>query len=417
MKDLNFHISVLSKLLNNREITAEELVRECLRRIESKDAASDFAYLDPNGAIQAARLSDNRREKGESQGILEGIPFAAEDRFCTLDLPTGNNCALLRGYRSPYEADAVRSLRDAGAILLGKLRTDGFLSGNIKNDQKIRTSALAVGETLPFAVCADTGGSLLRQSTRDTVHGTVLWKAAGSGISRYGMIPCAPSFDSVVFMAHTAEDAAVVYRALANQTDESEVSTSSRGCKLSHVGILSEDSALITSRKKLTAAGTVAETASVSFPQAVLKAYRILSSVETASEMALYDGIRFGACAQEGGNAETRTAETRGRYFSYDEKKILLLGTALLMDGRRENGYRAAREIKWEIERSLKTLFGAYDVILCPLTAETSVLSSFGNLSAITLDGVLLMTVLGREELLLRCAEILTEPRGGSRYE
>ena len=159
------------------------------------------------------------------------------------------------------------------------------------------------------------------------------------------------------------------------------------------------------------------ETVSALFPQAVLQAYRILSSVETASEMALYDGIRFGARAEAGCNTEAKTAETRGYYFSYDEKKTLLLGTALLMGEHREGCHRAARQIRWETEQNLITLFGSYDVILCPLTAETSVLPSFGDLSAIALNGVLVMTVSGREDLLLRCAEILTAPRGGNRYE
>ena len=123
MKKYTFRVSELSEKLARGEITSAELTEDCIHRIKTSPFGDRFAFLDVDGAMQAARASDERRARGCALGALDGIPFAAEDRFCTVGIPTENNCEMLRGYQPLYDADAVRRLKDSGAVLIGKLQT------------------------------------------------------------------------------------------------------------------------------------------------------------------------------------------------------------------------------------------------------------------------------------------------------
>ena len=365
-------ISDLSARLQTGEITSESLVEESVQRAKSPLLQSAYVFLDVEGALASARASDERRKKGITIGALDGIPFAVEDRFCVRNMLTENGCRMLSGYLPVYDAEIVNRLRAEGAILLGKLVTDGFLAGSAptKHIDAI-AKAIKTGE-IPFAICADTGGSAFCEGAASVI----VSRYSDQLLDRSGLISVAPSFDGIAAMTQNTEDARLLFDVLINPTNMQIQSNEIDTPRVADFDL---------SRFSL-------ETAR--------KSYRILSVVETASEMALYDGIRFGLSADNGQSVEDRMSKTRGEFFSYDEKKTILLGTALLMDGRREDCYFPARAQREEVRRMAGSLLEQADVIRLPLSEETAFLPSYLGLSALASDGALLMTDGKRSRLL-----------------
>ena len=350
-------ISALSARLRAGELTSEALVAECIRRAE-QTSGQRYIFLDAEQALTLARASDERRKNGDTRGILDGIPYVVEDRFCTKGMLTENGCRILKGYRPPYDAEIVSRMRAEGAILLGKLATDGFLAGSVSSANSAEiTRAVAEGE-IPFAICADTGGSAFCEH----LGSAVLFRYADAELSRGGLIPVAPSFDGIVTVTQTIEDARLLFEAFSNTRNTNKTP---RVTEMDLSGLSLEK---------------------------IKKSYRILSAVETASEMALYDGIRFGASVADLESVEGRMSKTRGAFFSYDEKKILLLGTAWLMDEHRTSCYLSARAYREEVRGVFDRMLRSFDVIRLPLTAQTSVLPSYLGCSVLARDGVLLMS-------------------------
>ena len=385
MKMWDFQLAHLSNALELGELTSVELTEECLRRIEMSGCAEQFVSIDAEGAIAAARASDERRAEGRCLGMLDGIPFAAEDRFCAKGMETRGNCEMLRGYKPPYDAHVLQKFREAGAVLLGKLKSDGFLSGR---DEKSKICDGLVGNTgaIPFALMAETGGSLLKHGIRDRV-------ACVSRIpSRFGVISCAPSFDCVGVMSGTASDCACLMNFLNHREERSDASVERSIKRIAFFGV-----------SELFVPDAECRRAELPDLKILAKTYGILTAVESASEMAMYDGIRFGTDVGE-------PSAIRGRLFSLDEQKLILLGTALLMDEHRSGCYQAARGWREKLQRELQELFEENDLLVCPLREDTAFLPSLAGLSAVSRDGFLWMMPPEREgELLTLASQVRLE--------
>ena len=356
-------ISELSARLQAGEITSEAIVTESIQRAKASSDQGVYVFLDAEGALAASRASDERRKKGMALGALDGIPYALEDRFCTKDMPTENGCRMLEGYRPLYDAKIVNRLRAEGAILLGKLATDGFLAGSAPTKHVVSVSKAVADGEIPFAICADTGGSAFCASA----EAVVVTRLSDQQSDRFGLIAVAPSFDGVAAVTGNIEDAGLLIDVLSDSAAES---LNLHECQAPRVADLDLLGSL----------------------QVASRAYRILSAVETASEMALYDGIRFGASTSDVESVDVRVSKTRGRFFSDDEKKTVLLGTALLMDGRRESCYLPARAHREETRRVFDVLLENADVIRLPFTEGVAFLPSYLGLSALLYDGVLLLS-------------------------
>lgn len=350
-------ISALSARLQAGEMTSEELVTECIRRAE-QTSGQRYIFLDAEHALALARASDERRKNGDTKGILDGIPYVVEDRFCAKGMPTDNGCRILKGYRSPYDAEIVSRMRAEGAILLGKLATDGFLSGAVSSANSAGIVRVVTEGEIPFAICADTGGSAFCEDP----DSAVLFRYADAEFGRGGLIPVSPSFDGIATVTQTIEDARLLFEAFLNSKNTNKTP---RVTDMDLSGLSLEK---------------------------INKSYRVLSAVETASEMALYDGIRFGACAADLDSVEGRMSKTRGAFFSYDEKKIILMGTAWLMDEYRTSCYLPARAYREEVRGVFDKMLEEFDVIRLPLTAQTARLPSYLGCSALACDDVLLMS-------------------------
>ena len=399
MKEIEFSVLALSAALESGHITAVELTEECFRRIDRERCGDSFAFLDRNGAMEAARAADRRRAEGKALGALDGVPFAAEDRFCVKGMPTENHCRMLRGYRPLYDAEAVERLRGQGAILLGKLQTDGFLSGRLEKQSRLASAAVA-NRVIPFALTVETGGSCLLQG-----DGRALAFASGrNGVARQGVISCAPSFDRVGFLANTPTDAALLWSVLQDRRTENSDQSQSVFHRVALFGENFFDEERISRLQKDGAELLLTKGAPL---ERVDLAFRILAATEAASEMALYDGIRFGASVSGAKTAGEQAAESRSAFFSEEEKRLILLGTALLMGEHRQNCYQSARRLRDRIRREVGDWFGACDLMICPLSGETVRLAGLAELAAVAQGNALLVAPKGREALLLQWAERL----------
>lgn len=362
-------VSSISARLQAGEITSQSLVTEYISRIEGSPRRGVYVLLNAEVALAAARASDERRKNGKTLGVLDGIPYVLEDRFCTKGIPTENHSRMLAGYCPLYDAEVVRRLRAKGAILVGKLATDGFLAGYESSENNYEIAEVVAAGEIPFAVCSDVGGSAFQKVSATTV----ISRYAGQTDLKNGMIPTAPSFDGVCTVTRTVEDAKMLF------------------------DVLSGVAIAVTDAKKT----RVSDLDVSRWPvKDIRKSYRILSAVETASEMAMYDGIRFGASAENQGSVEAKISKTRGEFFSYSEKQTLLLGTALLMDGRRESCYLPAREYRTAVQKDFAEALKRADVLRFPMSEQAALLPSYAGLPALARGGVILVTAAENARML-----------------
>ena len=391
---MNESVRAIAERLQTGLVTSEELLLSYVSKIEASEGASSFAYLNAEEAIKAARASDARRREGKTLGVLDGIPFAAEDRFCTENMPTECNSALLEGYFPPYTADAVSRLTDVGAILLGKLRTRGFLSGELPCEGEPSVCRAVREGFISFALAADTGGELFRTGN----CGVAVIKPANGCIPRLGMIASAPSLDGVAIVANTAEDCACVLNVF------QEESVSEQPVRVT-VGWNGADADALC--KQWERAGIETKLLPIRFSEQAVTAYRILCAVEGASELALYDGVRFGRCSERGDDAWERAANTRAEFFSNEEKKRILLGTALLTGEFREKCDQTARRWREQIRAQLQALTAEHTILVLPQNTLSSVCGAFAELSMASVsEDMLVMSASGEEHQMLRLLEL-----------
>ncbi|MBE6632973.1 MAG: Asp-tRNA(Asn)/Glu-tRNA(Gln) amidotransferase subunit GatA [Ruminococcaceae bacterium] len=384
-------------------VTSRELVMRSLARIEECDAAvGAFLLVDTEGALRAAAESDRRWTEGLPLSPLDGIPFAVKDNFCAKGLKTTCASRFLEDYVSPHDATAVSLLKGAGCVLMGKLNMDEFAMGSSTRSSALgltrnpwdvsrvpggssggSAAAVAAGE-VPFALGTDTGGSVRQPAS---FCGVVGLKPTYGVISRYGVASFASSMDAVGVVTPSVEDAALVLECLAvrdplDATSRSHpapqfIRDTDQGVEGLRIGVLSEFAEAACSPRvqallrqgidQLVLAGAEARGASLPRPDQALLCYCALSAVEAASNLARYDGVRYGRTAN-GSTPMERASNSRGKYFGHEVKSRILLGTALLTDDMRESHYRPARHIREQVSEAFRALFASYDLIIGPTT-------------------------------------------------
>ncbi len=397
------HIAALSA----GEYTSVDLTRACFDRIAERDGElGAFLTLSYERAMQEADASDCRRRAGKLLSRLDGIPYALKDNFCTRGLRTTCASRMLEDFVPPYDAAAVTRLRAAGCVLLGKLNLDEFAmgsTGDLSAFKPVRNphntayvsggsssgSAAAVAACeVPFALGSDTGGSVRQPATFCGVLGL---KPTYGAISRYGMIAMASSLDSVGIVAKTARDTAEVFAVLAG-ADEKDMTTHTcpafsipdfsnptlQGLRVAVVRELSEEgeltpgviAALRDTVKRLRSLGALIEEVSLPAPDVALAAYCVLSAAEASSNLARFDGVRFGHRTEQSGDLFSLYANSRGEGFGAEVKRRILFGTHLLSEENRARYYHPARTARAEIRDRLTDILDSYDLILTP-TAPT----------------------------------------------
>jgi aspartyl-tRNA(Asn)/glutamyl-tRNA(Gln) amidotransferase subunit A len=406
-------VVAIAESVRKGERTAVSIAEATLARIGERDGElHSFLTIAKEEVLAEARAIDEKRSRGEPLGVLAGVPIALKDALCTRGVRTSSGSKVLEHWTPPYDATVVARLRAADALLPGKTNMDEFAMGSsnensaygpVKNPRDpSRTpggssggSAVAVAaEMTPAALGSDTGGSI-RQPAAFT--GTVGLKPTYGRVSRYGLIAFASSLDQIgpfandvrgaarvlsVIAGHDKHDMTSVAKPLADY--EAACGASVKGLKLGvpeeyfAAGLDPEVEASVRAAiEKLEADGCSVEKVKLPHTKHAVATYYVLATAEASSNLARFDGVRYGLRAEATTEAKKKRGELRAMYgatrdagFGPEVKRRILLGTFVLSAGYYDAYYLKAQKVRTLIRRDFEDAFREVDAIICP-TAPT----------------------------------------------
>ncbi|MHA7888759.1 Asp-tRNA(Asn)/Glu-tRNA(Gln) amidotransferase subunit GatA [Roseicyclus sp.] len=400
--------------LRRGDVTSVELTEACLSAIDGADALGAFVHKTPEIALERARAADARINAGDAPGMC-GIPVGIKDLFCTEGVPSQAASKILEGFRPEYESTVSGQLRDAGAVMLGKLNMDEFamgssnetsVYGNAVNPWRAEGSnaaltpggssggsAAAVAADLCLAATGtDTGGSI-RQPAAFT--GTVGLKPTYGRASRWGIVAFASSLDQAGPMTKTVRDAAIMGAAMMGHDPKDSTSADLpvpdfeamltgdiRGRVIGipreyrMEGMPAEIEALWTrGREMLADAGAGIRDISLPHTKYALPTYYVIAPAEASSNLARYDGVRYGYRAKlaQGDGITEMYEKTRAEGFGPEVRRRVMVGTYVLSAGYYDAYYNRARKVRTLIKRDFEEVFAAgVDAILTPATPSAA---------------------------------------------
>ncbi len=389
----------LSRLLNNKEVSAVEVVSSFLDRIEALEPfLKAFITHTPALALDTAREVDKKRQQGLKLHPLAGVPIAVKDNLCTENLRTTCASRILENFIPPYSATVVKVLNKAGLPLLGKTNMDEFAMGSSTENSAFFVtrnpwdrervpggssggSAVAVASGMaPLALGSDTGGSVRQPASFCGITGL---RPTYGRVSRYGLVAFASSLDQIGPMAQTARDCALLLGLIAGQDPLD--STSLPGAvpdftdsleKLPadlRIGVIRENlsehfdpevrASINGCLRKLEAAGAMIDELSLPLTDYGLSAYYLIAPSEASSNLGRYDGVRYGLHAG-GDDIETLFSKTRGHGFGPEVKRRIMIGTYALSAGYYDAYYLKAMKVRTMIRRDYEAAFKKYDLLI-----------------------------------------------------
>jgi aspartyl-tRNA(Asn)/glutamyl-tRNA(Gln) amidotransferase subunit A len=400
--------------LRNGETTSVELTQVCLTAIDAADALNAFVHKTPELALERAAAADARLAEGDAPAMC-GLPIGIKDLFCTQGVPSQAGSRILQGFLPEYESTVSQNLKSSGAVMLGKLNMDEFAMGSSNetstygnavspwrrgNDDTALTpggssggSAAAVAADLCLAATGtDTGGSI-RQPAAFT--GTVGIKPTYGRCSRWGIVAFASSLDQAGPMTKSVRDAAIMLEAMCGHDVKDSTSADLpvpnfeamltgdiRGKKIGIPreyrmdGMPDEIEALwADGQQMMRDAG--AEMVDISLPHTkyALPAYYVIAPAEASSNLARYDGVRYGHRAQlaQGDGITEMYEKTRAEGFGPEVQRRVMIGTYVLSAGFYDAYYNRARRVRTLIKKDFEDVFAAgIDAILTPATPSAA---------------------------------------------
>jgi aspartyl-tRNA(Asn)/glutamyl-tRNA(Gln) amidotransferase subunit A len=399
--------TALLRRLTAGDVTAEQVTLAHLDRIaEHEPAVNAFLDVLVDRALGHARDIDARRARGEPVGALAGVPVALKDVLCTRGLPTTCGSRILDGHRPPYDATVVERLRDADAVVIGKTNMDEFAMGSSTENSAFGvtrnpwdtdrvpggssggSAAAVAAHFAPLGIGTDTGGSIRQPAA---LCGVVGMKPTYGRVSRYGLIAFASSLDQVGPFARSVTDAAHLYTAIAGHdpmdstsipTDVGDVlATLDGGVEGLRVGVVSdtlgdgvEPGVVARVREAAQLLGKLgAEVVDVTLPHAKygIAAYYLIAPSEASSNLARYDGVRFGLRV-DGETTEAMMAATRSAGFGPEVLRRIMIGTYALSAGYYDAYYVSAQRVRTLIIRDYAAAFDRCDVVLSPTSPSAA---------------------------------------------
>jgi len=394
----------IARRVRAREVSAEEVTRDYLDRVTARDVGLDaFLHVMPDRALESARRLDTALGAGEPAPPLAGVPLAVKDVLDIDGVPTTCGSRILEGYRPPFTATAVDRLERAGAVVLGKTNMDEFAMGSSTENSAFKPtrnpwdrqrvpggssggSAAAVAAGMAcVALGSDTGGSIRQPAA---LCGVVGLKPTYGRVSRYGLVAFASSLDQVGPFTRTVEDAARVSSALCGWDPRDATSANlpvpdfSEGLEAGVGGLRigvpwaflekGVDAGVMARFREavdvLTGAG--ASVVDVALPHAhhAIATYYIVATAEASSNLARYDGVRYGLRAREALDLRRMYGQTRDRGFGPEVKRRIILGTFVLSSGYYDAYYLRAQKVRTLVRRDFEAAFTACDVVATPTT-------------------------------------------------
>jgi aspartyl-tRNA(Asn)/glutamyl-tRNA(Gln) amidotransferase subunit A len=398
----------LHDLLRSRKVSAEELINSVLDRIEQvDDTLGAYLTVTREKALETARLVDAKIRNGEEIGPLAGIPVALKDNLCTRGVRTTCSSRALENYVPPFDATVVERLKAADVVFVGKTNLDEFAMGcstessafaltrnpwNLEMVPGGSSGGSAAAVAADAAICAlgsDTGGSIRQPAA---FCGIVGLKPTYGLVSRYGLIALASSLDQIGPFTKDVTDCALMLNAIAGHDPKDSTSVPvdvpdytsylKNDVKRMKIGIPKEyfipelqpelAGVLHKAIEKLEELGAVCEETSLPHTEYALPVFHIIAPAEISSNMACFDGVRYGYRAPDSPDILTMFTKTRSEAFGSEVKRRIMLGTHVLSAGFYDAYYLKALKVRTLIRQDFEQAFAKYDVLLCPTTTTTA---------------------------------------------
>ncbi|MBN1248322.1 MAG: Asp-tRNA(Asn)/Glu-tRNA(Gln) amidotransferase subunit GatA [Anaerolineae bacterium] len=396
-------------LLTAGEITSVELTRAVLDRIAAVDPeVKAYVTVCAEEALTEAAAADARRQSGGNVTPLTGIPYGVKDCLSTTGVRTTCSSKILENYVPPYDATVIARLRGAGAVLVGKQNMDEFgMGSSCENSAFFDTrnpwdlnavpggssggSAAAVAAQMGlFALGEDTGGSVRMPAGFCGVTGL---KPTYGRVSRYGLIALVSSFDSIGPFAHTVRDAALVMQAIAGRDPYDSTSLAApvpdytagfdRDLTGIRLGVPEEyfargidpgvDATVRAAIDQLAGLGAQVEPVSLPHTDYAISIYYLILTAEASSNLARFDGIRFGLSTPPGGvDVIERYLKTREAGFGDEVKRRIMLGTYALSSGYYDAYYLRAQRVRTLLRQDFERAFAHVDALVAPVSPTTA---------------------------------------------
>lgn len=398
-------ITQIKQGLTSREFSCTELVKYYLKRIDDNKNLNAYITVATASALAQAQEVDRKIKNKEQPGALEGVPVAIKDIILTAGLKTTASSKALENYIAPYDAAIVKKLKAAGAVILGKTNCDEFAMGSSNETSafgpvlnpwdKTRvpggssggSAAAAAADLCCFSLGTDTGGSIRQPAAFCGVTGL---KPTYGLVSRSGLVALTSSLDQAGPLTKTAEEAAEVLQIMAGpdaadattypEPPENYLEALKKDIKGLKVGLPKEyftdglsseiSKASKAAIKVLESLGAKFSEVSLPLTQFSLPVYYIVQPAEVSSNLARYDGIRYGHSSLGAKNLAEVYQQSREEGLGAEVKRRLMIGTYVLSSGYKEAYYQQARKVQKLIQRQYQEIFKEVDVLLTPTTPE-----------------------------------------------
>lgn len=393
-----------AEALRKKEYSSVQLTQAYLEQIDKKDKTiGAYITVTADRAIESAKAFDEGRCSDSEISPLAGIPCGIKDNMCTKGIKTTCASKMLGGYIPPYSAHVVEKLEKSGAVILGKLNMDEFAMGSTTENSAFKicrnpldtdrvpggssggsAAAVAAREAV-YTLGSDTGGSIRQPAS---FCGVVGMKPTYGSVSRYGLVAFASSLDQIGPITSTVLDNALVLNAIVGHDKRDATSVKrvyndftadiKNGVKGMKIGVpeefLGEGISDDVRKAVLAAADTYralgAELVSVSMPsiEYALSAYYVISSAEASSNLARFDGVRYGYRCDDYSNIDELYRKSRSEGFGSEVKKRIMLGTFALSSGYYDAYYKKALQVRSLVRKDFDEAFGKCDFIISPVT-------------------------------------------------
>lgn len=399
----------LGKKIKAKEITVEEAVLVAFEQIEAveKDVNAYVTVLDKEDVLKRAKEVQALIDDGTLTGPLAGVPVAIKDNMCTKDVLTTCSSKILGNFKPTYTAEAVLNLEKAGAVIIGKTNMDEFAMGSTtetsaygetKNPWNLEhvpggssggSCAAVAAEECFYALGSDTGGSIRQPSSFCGVTGL---KPTYGTVSRYGLVAYGSSLDQIGPVAKDVTDCATILEVISSYDEKDSTSVKRDNYNFTdalvddvkgmRIGIpkdyfgegLDEDvkNAVLAAAKVLEEKGAIVEAFDLGLVEYAIPAYYVIASAEASSNLARFDGVKYGYRTEEYNGLHNMYKKTRSEGFGPEVKRRIMLGSFVLSSGYYDAYYLKALRTKALIKKEFDKAFEKYDVILGPAAPTTA---------------------------------------------
>lgn len=395
-------IHEIRDMMRTGQISSKDVLDSVYSRIEAlDDKIGAYLTLTKDNAYEAAAIIDKKIAEGENLGDLAGIPMAIKDNISTKGIKTTCASKILENYVPPFDAHAYEKLKEAGAVLIGKTNLDEFAMGSSTENSAFQitrnpwdlervpggssggSAAAVAADEAYFALGSDTGGSIRQPAS---LCGVVGFKPTYGAVSRYGLVAFGSSFDQIGPFTKDVEDCAILLNYLYGHDEKDSTSLPlefgdfkealNKDIKGMRIGLPKEyfeegidpevKKLVLDGVKVLEGLGAHVDEMSLPYSKYALPVYYIAASAEASSNLARFDGVRYGYRAKDYSNLEELYINSRSEGFGEEVKLRIMLGTYTLSSGYYDAYYNKALKVRRLIKQEFEEAFEKYDVLISP---------------------------------------------------